>query len=76
MVGGIYEEKRQFVENELNACIKAAKVGVDHLEYTKQDAHSPEIVTICFIGGGRRFVNVSGDSHLAIIEDVMRWGEF
>jgi len=76
MLGGIYEEKRRFVENELNACLKAANIGVDHLEYVKRDACSPEIVTICYVGGGRRTVNVSGDSHLAIIEDVMRWGEF
>lgn len=76
MLGGIYEKKRQFVENELNVCLKAADIGVDHLEYVKRDEYSPEIVTICYVGGGRRTVNVSADSRLAIIYDVLRWGEF
>lgn len=75
-VSKVYEDKRKFVENELNACLKAANIGVDHLEYHKRAPDSPEIVTICFIGGGRRTVNVSGDSKLAIISDVLRWGEF
>ena len=72
----VYEDKRKFVENELNACLKAANIGIDHLEYHKRALDSPEIVTIHFIGGGRRTVNVSGDSKLAIISDVLRWGEF
>lgn len=75
-VSEIYENKRKFVEGELNACLKAANIGVDHLEYHKRALDSPEIVTICFVGGGRRTVNVSGDSKLAIIRDVLRWGEF
>lgn len=75
-VSEIYENKRKFVEGELNACLKAANIGVDHLEYHKRALDSPEIVTIHFIGGGRRTVNVSGDSKLAIISDVLRWGEF
>lgn len=70
----VYQLKREFVENELKACLLAAKCGVEDLTYT-QETYG-EYVTIHFVGGGKRRCNVSGDSCLAIIEDVLKQGQF
>lgn len=68
----VLERKKRFVENELSACLKAADCDVVGLEYSIDGGE--EIVTIHFVGGGKRAVYVGGDSHSAIIRDVMRQG--
>ena len=66
----VIAEKKSFVENELSTCLKASGVGVEYLIY--QCIGYRELVTIHFVGGGQRIVNVEGDSKAAIIEDVMK----
>lgn len=70
----VCQSKKEFVENELRACLLAAKCGVEDLTYEQENYG--EFVTIHFTGGGKRRCNVSGDSHLAIIEDVLKQGHF
>ena len=44
------------------------RTGVERLELSDNG----NLVTICFEGGGRREVNVEGDSEAALILDVIR----
>lgn len=66
--------KKQFVESILSETISVAsgrgeKGGwVDHLEFDE----NTEIVTIVCRNGHTYMVNCGADSHLAIIEDVMK----
>lgn len=72
--------KKQFVESILSATISIAsgrgyigddekeKGWVDHLTFDERF----EEVTIHCKNGKRYYVNVAADSHLAIIEDVMK----
>ena len=72
MSNDVYVEKLNFVKNELAACLRAATDGgVVRLDYSYEPGHG-EIVTIYFENGSRRKVNVDADSHLAIIQDVLR----
>lgn len=68
----MYERKKRFVENELSSCLKVADCDVVRLVYSQ--VFGEENVIIHFVGGGTRAVNVTGDSHAAIIRDVMRKG--
>lgn len=70
----IYEKKKAFVEGELSACLQAAACDVLRLEYHRNGYG--ENVIVFFKGGGSRCCVVDGDSHLAIIRDVLRQGEF
>lgn len=63
--------KALFVKRELTDCLRAANHGVQALGYDI-DQYGREIVTIHYDNGYSREVNVSGDSHIAIISDVLR----
>lgn len=66
-----YKAKLDFVKGPLTECLRAANCSVLALSYeVRRDGE--EVVTVHFEGGGCRKVNVSGDSHLAIIQDVIR----
>ena len=65
--------KKQFVETVLSEAISVASGRgengwVDHLEFDEER----EIVTIVCSNGHKYYANVAMDSHLAIIEDVMK----
>ncbi len=76
----IYEEKKQFVENELTDCLKAADCGVQRLGYYrrfqiksgKMTYTGEEYIDVHFESGSLRTVCVTGDSRLAMIKDVMK----
>lgn len=66
-------EKKQFIETILSETISIAsgrgeKGWVDHLIFDEQT----EEVTIVCRNGHKYYVNVFADSHLAIIQDVMK----
>lgn len=73
MNNDLYIEKLNFVKGPLTECLRAANCGVMALSYALR-SDNKEIVTIHFDCecGCRRYVNVSGDSHLAIIQDVLK----
>ena len=65
--------KKQFVESILSETVSIAsgrgeKGWVDHLEFDEER----EIVSIVCRNGHTYMVNCGADSHLAIIEDVMK----
>lgn len=60
--------KKQFVETVLSETIHEASHNFDHLEYDEER----EYVIIVCENGTRYDVNVACDSHLAIIQDVIR----
>lgn len=65
--------KKQFVESMLSSTISIAsgrgdKGWVDRLTFDE----SSEVLTIHCRNGHCYFVNVACDSHLAIVEDVMK----
>lgn len=62
--------KKQFVEGVLSDCLCTADYGIRSLIY--ELILSDEIVTIRYEGGGTKSAFVTGDSKLAIIEDVMK----
>lgn len=62
--------KKQFVEGVFSDCLCAADYGIKFLVY--ELILSDEIVTIHYEGGGTKSAFVTGDSKLAIIEDVMK----
>lgn len=70
MMTNEHESKRDFVTNELSACMRATDYGVMWLDY--EVVAYDEIVTIHYKGGGKRRVFVTGDSKMAIIADVMK----
>lgn len=68
-------EKKAFVEGPLLSCIRAANCGVLCLTYHAGPTFTGgllESVTIGFDGGGERHVDVTGDSLVAIIADVLK----
>lgn len=65
--------KKQFIESMLSSTISIAsgrgdKGWVDRLTFDE----SSEVLTIHCRNGHCYFVNVAADSHLAIVEDVMK----
>lgn len=64
------ENKAAFVK-ALGAALAYSRAGVIDLDYDK-DPDGFEAVTILFADGGKRTVNVTGDSCLAIMHDVYR----
>lgn len=65
------ESKRDFVTRELSECMRAADYGVAYLDYHLE--RNEEIVEINYMGGGKKRVCVTGDSKMAIIQDVMKY---
>ena len=66
-------KRKQFIETILSETISIAsgrgeRGWVDHLEFDEQT----EEVTIVCRNGHKYYVNVFADSHLAIIQDVMK----
>lgn len=63
-------KKKDFVENELEAVL--AKTGyIETLEYVYEERAGEEVI-ITFTDGYVTSANVSGDSLIAIITDVMK----
>lgn len=62
--------KKSFVEGVLTDCLSKADYGIKFLTY-ELILHD-EIVTIHYNGDGTKSAFVTGDSKLAIIEDVMK----
>lgn len=62
--------KKSFVEGALSDCLHAADYGILFLTY--ELILNDEIVTIHYEGGGTKSAFVTGDSKLAVIEDVMK----
>jgi len=64
-----YEEKKAFVENELQALVKKINKEVLSVDYEREGYC--EAVGIYFLDGYKRVVSVSGDSLQAVTEDVL-----
>ena len=65
-------EKKAFVENELQACLKAAYPEIDWLEYEHDEKTGQEFVHVHYLNGVRYSANVTIDSLSAIIKDVLK----
>ena len=60
--------RKVFVQQFSDLLRSGRRTGVERLELSDNG----NLVTICFEGGGRREVNVEGDSEAALILDVIR----
>lgn len=67
-----FEQKRQFITQELSRCIIASHEGVSRLEFEYHDEGGEESVIIRFTNGYIKTVNVTGDSLRAAMLDVLR----
>lgn len=59
--------KLVFVEEYLTACLQQADVDILRLKLIDNDH-----IEVLFEGGGKRIVNITGDSRKAIIIDVLK----
>ena len=59
-------DRKQFVRN-LGWLLTQTRDGVDYCELSDDD-----IVTVYYLHGGKKEINVAGDSYAAIIRDVAR----
>ena len=64
------KEKQHYVERILAPAIEAVGAGVTFLSYGKE--RSTEIVTVNYYGGHTDRINVTGNSLLAILHEVVR----
>ena len=64
-----YQEKKDFVENELEAVVKVINKDIVKLEYIKKPEY--ELVEIKFSDDSSRKVAVSGDSIHALAYDLI-----
>ena len=66
----MYREKQNYVEQILAKAVGAVGAGVRHLSYGMEG--STEIVTVNYYGGHTDRINVTGNSLLAILHEVVR----
>ena len=66
----IYRDKQHYVERILAPAVEAVGEGVTFLSYEKD--RSTEIVTVNYYGGHVDKINVTGNSLLAILHEVVR----
>ena len=66
----MYREKQHYVERILAPAVEAVGAGVTYLSYEK--VRSTEIVTVNYYGGHTDKINVTGNSLLAILHEVVR----
>lgn len=66
----VKQEKMMFVKEFGELCQKFGVGDVVNMEY-EVDEWENEFVNVLFVGGGKRKVNVTGDSLGAVVEDVM-----
>ena len=67
------EDKRQII-NALTPVLQQTRQCWDltDLEYSGHLANGDELVTAFFLSGGRKCINVSGDSGIALIIDIAK----
>lgn len=70
----IYEQKKQYVEKTLTMAVIAVEADVNYLSYDRKSNlyGSNETVTITYFGGHVDRINVTGNSLLAILHEVVR----
>lgn len=70
----IYEQKKQYVEKTLTMAVIAVEADVNYLSYDRKSNlyGSTETVTITYLGGHTDKINVTGNSLLAILHEVVR----
>lgn len=70
----IYEQKKQYVEKTLTMAVIAVEADVNYLSYDRKGNlyGSNETVTITYFGGHTDQINVTGNSLLAILHEVVR----
>lgn len=66
----MYRDKQHYVERILTPAVVAAGADVIFLSYEKKG--STETVTITYFGGHTDRINVTGNSLLAILHEVVR----
>ena len=66
----IYRDKQHYVERILAPAVVAAGADVTYLSYGSEG--STEIVTVNYYGGHTDRINVTGNSLLAILHEVVR----
>nr|WP_288793793.1 hypothetical protein [uncultured Eubacterium sp.] len=66
----MYREKQHYVERILAPAVGAVGAGVTYLSYGMEG--STEIVTVNYYGGRTDRINVTGNSLLAILHEVVQ----
>lgn len=66
----MYREKQHYVERILAPAVEAVGADVTYLSYEK--GRNTEIVTVNYYGGHTDRINVTGNSLLAILHEVVR----
>ncbi|MCM1316391.1 MAG: hypothetical protein NC244_13590 [Alistipes senegalensis] len=64
------ENKKKFIEGLGTILMMYSRENVEKLEYIKKD--SEELVCITYNNGYKKYVNIWGDSCIAIISDVYK----
>ncbi len=64
------DNKEKFVEQLGLILMMYSRESVRELKYIKKD--SMELVEISYTGGNKRYINITGDSCIAIIKDIYR----
>lgn len=66
------EDKTQIIQN-LHKVLMSTRAGMDIIDmYYSKLPHDTEIVTIRYVNGCKKEINVSCDSGIAMIRDVMK----
>lgn len=70
----IYEQKKQYVEKTLTMAVIAVEADVNYLSYDRKSNlyGAIETVTVHYFGGHTDRINVTGNSLLAIMHEVVR----
>lgn len=70
----IYEQKKQYVEKTLTMAVIAVEADVNYLSYDRKSNlyGAIETVTVHYFGGHTDHINVTGNSLLAILHEVIR----
>ncbi len=64
------ENKKKFIEGLGTLLMMYSRENVEKLEYIKKD--SEELVCITYVNGYKKYVNVCGDSCIAIMKDIYK----
>lgn len=70
----IYEQKKQYVEKTLTMAVIAVEADVSYLSYDRKSNlyGAIETVTVHYFGRHTDHINVTGNSLLAILHEVVR----
>ncbi|MCM1315096.1 MAG: hypothetical protein NC205_09580 [Prevotella sp.] len=64
------ENKKKFIEGLGTLLLMYSRENVEKLEYIKKD--SEELACITYVNGYKKYVNIWGDSCIAIMKDIYK----